>query len=174
MRPVGTFKQEVRDLSLEAFIKVYPGPFFVHSVTSGFLMPTDKTRGLTLDRLELDDELRKMRTGPVPADEAYNVFELAPKNPGDLRLSVGCSSACDIQINDKSVSTLHAYFERDPMGFLIQDNNSAAGTQVNDRILEPGSPAVLASGDRVTLGYVDLIFLESADLYRFIRRFFGL
>jgi len=174
MKPIGAYVDECRRSSIEEFCERNRHPFLLHSVLTGSLIPTNATRGVTLDRLVLGDDFSKARSRTARQEEAYSVFELLPRNPKDRRISVGCSSTCDIQINDKSVSTLHAYLEKKDDRYLIQDNNSAAGTQVNDEVLETGVEKEIASGDRLTLGFVDLVFVMPADFHQFIRRFFGL
>ncbi len=174
MNPIGAYIRDCRDLSEAQFCERYPHPFLLHSTVTGALVPTDMTRGVTLDRLVLGEEGGDRPGRKMRQEEAYEVFALEPRNPKDFRLSIGCSSTCDLQINDKSVSTLHAYVERRSEGYAILDNDSAAGTQVDDEVLEPGQSKTLASGDRVTLGYVDLTFLQPADFHRFVRKFFGL
>ena len=52
----------------------------------------------------------------------------------------------------------------------IRDNDSSAGTQISDKLLLAGKEKVLDASDRVSLGYVDLIFLPPAHFYQFLRR----
>lgn len=77
-----------------------------------------------------------------------------------------------MQINDSSISKIHAYFEVDGAKHLVWDNDSSAGTQKNDEILEPGRLQPLQSGDRVTFGMIDLTFLPADDFYRLVRQLY--
>jgi pSer/pThr/pTyr-binding forkhead associated (FHA) protein len=95
--------------------------------------------------------------------ESYHVGVVRSMSP---LVSVGFSSECDIQIQDPSVSRIHAYLSYTD-GWRIRDAGSAAGTLVND---EPPGDALLASGDRISLGQVDVLFLESKELFNLIHR----
>ncbi len=169
---IGAYVNVCKELTEEQFCERGPYPFLLHSTETGPIVPTDKTRGITIDRLVLSDDPKKRGLEKLSQKKAYTVFVLNPRNPKDNRVTVGCSSTCDVQINDESVSTLHAYLEREDTGYFIRDNESAAGTQVNDTLLDSGESRELSPGDRITLGLVDLMFLTPAKFYHFVRRFF--
>ncbi len=168
---IGAYAEVCKSLSEEEFCRRSPFPFLLHSAETGPLVPTDATRGVTIDRLVLDDPQQRGGLDRTQ-DASYTVFVLQPQDPGAKRLTVGCSSICDVQINDESVSKQHAAFARDQEGYSVQDLDSAAGTQVDDEVLEPGRAQRLQSGSRITLGLVDLVFLPPGDFYHFVRRFF--
>ena len=68
------------------------------------------------------------------------------------------SSKCDITLADSSVSRVHACLREDAHGdFWILDENSTHGTFVNDqRVTDTGRK--LASGDRIRVGRLQLVF----------------
>ena len=169
---IGAYVNVCRELTEDQFRERGPYPFLLHSLETGPLVPTDATRGVTIDRLVLSDDPKKRGLNKASQEDAYTVFVIQPRNPKDDRVTVGCSSTCDMQINDESVSTLHAYLEHKGAGYFIRDNDSAAGTEVNDELLDSGESRELSSGDRITLGLVDLMFLMPAEFYHFVRRFF--
>lgn len=171
MKPIGKYVDVCKEMTEEKFCKRCPHPFLLHSMLVEPMIPTDATRGITMDRLVLSDGGNRGEGAPSQ-EEAYTVFAVQPRNPRDDRITLGCSSTCDVQVNDTSISTLHATIERYGDRYLVRDNESAAGTQVNDEVLEPSKPRELEPGDRVTLGYVDLMFLRPAEFYQFVRRFF--
>lgn len=74
----------------------------------------------------------------------------------DVDLTVaGRSVACDIFLDDITVSRAHANFVRHGTQFSVQDAGSLNGTYVNrDRVAE----AVLVSGDEVQIGKYRLTF----------------
>ncbi len=171
MKPIGAYVEVCQKLTPEQFCEHKPHSVLLHTFVSGPLLPTDKTRGITVDRLVIGDNVGIRGGGESTQEEAYIVFELVPVNPQAMNISIGCSSTCDVQINDESVSTLHAYLEREGDEYRIRDNDSSAGTKVNGEDLGTGDSGFLASGDRVSLGYIDMTFLTPADFYQFVRRF---
>jgi hypothetical protein len=170
---LGAYRDICLQLTENQFCERGPHPFLVHSrALGGPMVPTAATQGETLDRLMLSGSPSRAEEGH-PLDTAFQVFALRPARPGAQALSLGCSSSCDVQVNDASISSLHAVLERQGERYLLSDQDSASGTLVNDDILAPGLPRELHSGDRITLGYVDLMFLLPGDFYHFVRRLLG-
>ena len=62
----------------------------------------------------------------------------------------------DAVLDHRSVSHRHARLTRREGRLCVEDLNSTNGTRVNGRRLEPFAPRVLAPGDAVALGDVDL------------------
>lgn len=75
----------------------------------------------------------------------------------DHQTSVGRRDACDIVINDTSISRRHAQFEKTSGRFWVVDLNSTNGTFVNGLPIEK---VELNDGDVITLGKTVLIFKE--------------
>lgn len=185
VRDVGAYVELVRDLDEQQFCSVHPYAVLVHATLSSALRPTEDTRGMTVERLVLDgpaepdaatlDGLMPRATrggGPAVPGGMYTVYGLASRDPGETTTTIGCSSRSDVQINDQSVSKLHARVVDHGDRYHVQDADSSTGTLVNDEPLEPNQWRRLAAGDRLTLGFVDLTFLPAADFYRFVRRLF--
>lgn len=149
--------------SLSDFLARYPHPFLVH--TGGKLESTDRgpTRGLTVDRIVIEG-----RPQPKIGDN-FVAGELRSRDDDNI-VTVGFSSTCDVVINDQSLSKQHAWFERTSNGnWRVWDNDSLAGTQVNDKPLKPGEPRMLATGDKLTFGYVEATFLTADAFHRLLR-----
>jgi pSer/pThr/pTyr-binding forkhead associated (FHA) protein len=157
----------------------------LHAAHTKALNPAENTGEMTLDRMVLrepdpepqadgaaDKSVRTISSPGISLGRLYTVFDLIATNPSATMITVGCSSECDVQVNDQSISKLHAVVEGSDESYFIRDNNSSSGTQVNDDLLEPDQPRELAAGDRVTLGFVDLTFLPATDFYQFVRRLF--
>lgn len=179
MKLLGAFVEASRRLSVEAFCQAYPHPVLLHSVLSGHLDPVEQRGDPTLHRLVIgptetpDATLERVPTASgsasserLPPGRMYTVYALA----GDGVLSIGCGPACHVQIDDRSISRAHACFRLDGELCKLWDNDSSTGTQINDQLLEPLVPHTLRSGDRVTLGVVELQFFPPADFYAFARR----
>ena len=66
------------------------------------------------------------------------------------------SALVDATLDHRSVSRRHARLTRRDGRLRVEDLNSTNGTRVNGRRLEPFAPRVLAPGDAVALGEVDL------------------
>ena len=198
MPVVREFLDLCRESTLEVFCQQKPGPFLLLDLTARRLAPPE-SNSPTIDRLLIGQELaaggppltshatsthvavrpRTERAAPG-LGEGFQVYELVPRGANSTprnstpRVSIGSDSGCDVPIRDVSISAVHALVERRGDTYLVRDNDSTAGTQVNDRTLEPGEARPLAAGDRVTLGFVDFTFLLPVELYRFVRRLYGL
>jgi FHA domain/Domain of unknown function (DUF1707) len=71
---------------------------------------------------------------------------------------VGRSNACDVRIDDPTVSRRHAELRRSPHGWLISDLGSLNGLRVNGlRVRE----APIGAGDVIEVGGVRLVFEPS-------------
>ena len=75
--------------------------------------------------------------------------------------TVGRHTDCDVQINDASVSRLHARLVVDAGGARVEDLGSKNGTKVRGATVS--EPASLASGDIVTFGVVEAEFLVESE-----------
>lgn len=107
---------------------------------------------------------------PVPAPApwgAATVFPPLPAAPFDGSGLERCAAPggfvlgrdgalVDATLDHRSVSRRHARLTRRDGRLRVEDLNSTNGTRVNGRRLEPFAPRVLAPGDAVALGEVDL------------------
>ena len=151
LEPIESFAPSAK-LRREHFVSTHPHPFLVHA--SGELTKLDPSHrdDLTTDRLMVE--------APRAALQASML--VAPVVSRDIdadRVTIGVAAACDIVLDDASVSKRHAYFAERGGVWVLVDADSSAGTQVNNQPLTPGTPHELVSGDRITLGYVELTFL---------------
>jgi pSer/pThr/pTyr-binding forkhead associated (FHA) protein len=156
---------EAARASLEEFLQRHPYPFLVHSGGSLKDVDRSKTRGLTVDRIIVENPSQR----PPKVSDNFFAGELRSRE-GDNVITVGFSSTCDVVISDQSLSKQHAWFELTSNGnWRVWDNDSLAGTQVNEKPIKPGEPKILATGDKITFGYVDVTFLTADAFHRLLR-----
>jgi len=91
-------------------------------------------------------------------------------NPFPMGITVGRVETNDIVIDQPSVSRFHAWLQQDPRtgSWEMRDADSKNGTFVNERRVAAKDRKVLASGDRVRLGDVELRFLLPAELFAWL------
>ena len=156
----------VAELKREHFVGTHPHPFLVHA--SGELTKIDPSRrdDLTTDRLMVEKPRQALQQGIL-------VAPVVGKDIDVDRVTIGVATGCDIVLDDASVSKRHAYFTEANGGWRITDADSSAGTQVNNQPLAPGVPCELVSGDRITLGYVELTFLAPLGFYELVHGLFA-
>lgn len=70
-------------------------------------------------------------------------------------LQIGRDAACDIQINDDTVSNHHARLIYKNKQWWIEDLLSTNGTFLNDERIE--TPTILISGDELRVGNITLL-----------------
>lgn len=184
MYAIGEFVDECRGLTAEQYCARAPYPVLLHSASSPPLDPAPDVTGGTLDRMMIvqpdttpaDDPQQRSKTPTrelraISPRTMYMVFPVEPRR-GRARISVGCSPRCDVRINDRSLSKFHAHVELREGRYFIADNDSSSGTQINDRLLPPGQLAEIRSGDRVSLGFVELTLLGPREFFELVRRLF--
>jgi hypothetical protein len=165
VKPLAVWQPDAKRFTEPQFCAAYPHPFLVYCVKAGALRPVDRTHGLTIDRAVVAPTPNKDLSSAL---DDYVALPVRSSSSGrSSEITLGCSHHCDLQINDVSVSKLHAYMAEDRTGWHIRDAASLTGTRVND--LEPGVEP-LGSGDRISVGLIDLIFLMPAEVYNLIRR----
>lgn len=174
MMPIGAYVNICNSLTREEFRKHHPHPVLLHEAAAP-LQPAGNTESVTIDRL-IDRPFpgpHAARPGAFSADLLYTVYALTPpRGATSGRLTIGCSSRCELQINDESLSKEHALFEARRGGYFLCDNDSASGTQVDDQPLDVLQWVELSPGARIALGNVSLTFLPADDFYRLVRRLF--
>ena len=114
--------------------------------------------------------------GEVEAGELCDASDLGGATCASLNLGdgeLGCDSECDICITDESVSRQHAWLDRRGSDYFLEDNNSTIATYLNGRRIVPGEVCRLMPSDELTFGTVDLIFLDAAAFFHFVRTLFA-
>ncbi|MDT5348481.1 MAG: transport system ATP-binding/permease protein [Mycobacterium sp.] len=103
------------------------------------------------------DSRRQAGQDPEVQTKRLRVLGRGSRPPVAGAAKIGRAIDNDIVINDVLASRYHAYLAPTQLGTEIRDANSANGTFVNG--IRVGS-AMLAEGDVVTIGNVDLVFSE--------------
>jgi len=165
-----SYVEVCRELTAAQFCERHEAPFLLLSIiTGGPMTPVAGSRAPTVDRLVIGDAAIPEGgfTGP---EDWYMVAELRPRDETADRISIGCSERCDVVIDDTSVSRLHAWVGRAPHGDYIEDADSSLGTAVNSTPLAASDSVRLQSGDRVSLGTVELTYMPPAEFHTFVLR----
>lgn len=165
LRPIESFSADGK-LRREHFVATHPHPFLVHA--SGELTKLDPSRRdeLTTDRLMVEAPRAAL-------SQAMLVAAVLARDVDAGRVTIGVATSCDIVLDDASVSKRHAYFAEKGGTWQITDADSSAGTLVNSHPLAPGAPRELVSGDRITLGYVELTFLSPESFHDLVHGLFA-
>jgi hypothetical protein len=77
------------------------------------------------------------------------------------RVTIGRGAENDVVLNDAGVSRTHARIERQVAGWMLLDNGSANGTELNGATI--GKPSHLRAGDRIGVGPVTFEFSAEMD-----------
>lgn len=167
MKPLAAWSYDANQLDEMAYCAKHPYPLLVH-VAGGYALHAVEKGHLTMDRAILSPA-KKRDLAPLAIDD-YSAVAVKQTVGKFVELTVGCDrKICDVLINDISVSRVHAHMLNDRHGnWYINDASSTTGTFVNDKDTVPSQ--VLVSGDRITLGMVDLTFYLPSQAYALIHR----
>lgn len=174
MAHLDEFLAPVRQLSRDAFATQHAMPFLVVARDKPSAEPewSFKTQTVSSARASLallNDE------GFMLAPEVSNYEVIAvvktQSNPWRDRVSLGRARNNDIVLLDGSVSKLHAHFTLESSGSVtITDAGSRNGTKVNKRRLNNGEPTLLKSGDSVSVGRIEMVFLNAEGFHDFVTK----
>ncbi|MCA1827356.1 MAG: FHA domain-containing protein [Myxococcales bacterium] len=76
-------------------------------------------------------------------------------------VTIGRGAENDVVLNDAGVSRMHARIERQGVAWMLLDNGSANGTELNGAVLQ--KPMSLRAGDRIGVGPVTFEFFSESD-----------
>jgi pSer/pThr/pTyr-binding forkhead associated (FHA) protein len=79
----------------------------------------------------------------------------------DRNLSLGRTSDNDIALDDPFLSKKHAMFTVRESKVYLEDLNSRNGTFLNGSRLNKGADALLADGDKISMGNVEFLFIKA-------------
>jgi len=108
---------------------------------------------------ERREHLKKIPSGPVEPVKLPRAVVRARNRtypvPQDAELSFGTKRGVSVPIMSRGVSRQHAKIRPEPRGYVLYDLMSDTGTFVGDQRIES---KVLADGDRVRIGPVEILF----------------
>jgi hypothetical protein len=107
---------------------------------------------------------------PTPALVASEGLALAialePARAGAMQVTLGRGHACDVELDDGTLSQLHCVFLKSADGWRVEDIGSTNGTWVDGTRLAKSQPVPLADGARIQAAQVLLTFHDSTGLWR--------
>ena len=179
MKPIGDFADLFFRQELGDYLHDNPPAVLIHDAMGGSFKPASGDNKDTIARFDVGfdaggDEPSERAHTPVPREVAFMAIQLVSQHdPENRQMIVGRTAACDIQIDDVTVSRRHAVIERRGEDYLIRDLGSTVSTSINGQLLEPGKDHRLSPGERVSFGTVDFTFLDAAAFYLFVRSYLG-
>ncbi len=164
----------VRQSSRQAFAEAHPHPFLLRRADGDKSEEqwSFKTQTLSTTQANVARMLTAEGLTLSPEVSRYELFRVTKtqSNPWRDRISVGRARNNDIVIIDNSVSKLHAHFIVEPHGISVMDAGSRNGTSVGAEKLSSGQGRALQSGEVVTFGRVEMLFLDAPGIYDFVSR----
>lgn len=178
-----------KSLTAEAFVQRYNHPFLFgrEVLEEEFRFSTLVTDESSVDvpkALQAASNSANTETSPigVPAPPGVggagtDVFRIrhwviVVKKPAAApvqdRIFLGRSETNDICVPHKTVSKLHAYFQRDPTlstKWQIVDTGSANGTKHNGMRIPPRAKATIVDGDTICFGRCVFQWMTARSLY---------
>jgi len=93
-------------------------------------------------------------------------------SPYTDRITVGRTANCDVVLNEKSVSKLHALFwpAADFDHWAVSDARSANGSWLNEKRLAPLDRMPIRPGDLLRFGELEVKFIDPTILYEMLVR----
>ena len=149
--PPEDLRREVNGTDRDQFIAAHPGLYLLldpRSVSEAF---GSATYAAYLEEEEVQ-----------PAARAKGIT--AHPISGKDKLNVGRAKECDIQINDGSISKVHACFVVQP-AFQLIDLGSQNGTYVDGKALVPHQAREVKAGMSVRFGVLPVDLVDGARLY---------
>ncbi len=105
------------------------------------------------------------KTAVVSEDLALAIA-LEPARSGATQVTLGRGHACDVELEEGTLSQLHCVFLKSPEGWQVEDLGSTNGTWVDGTRLANRQPVAVADGTRIQAAQVLLTFHDSLGLWR--------
>jgi len=170
-RGIGIFElvSDAKQMTSEAFEAKHGSYFLIRTLDDGSLSPAASPFMRTSTTAIVHPGEMGKQKARLENPEASYVYSVRPRVPGHA-VTIGRTDACDVHIDDKSLSKEHAeLFVRSDGSLAIIDRNSSNGTYVGNIRLEPGLPTAVQFGKTITFGGVRLTYMPVRQLIDFIR-----
>jgi hypothetical protein len=154
----------VRSMTPEAFAVRYQHPFLFgrEVLEEEFQFSTLVTDEKGMSEVQRDStDVFRIRHWVIAVKKA-------PEAPAQDRVFMGRSETNDICVPHKTVSKLHAYFQRDALPTLrwsVVDTGSSNGTRHNGLKLPPRAKVQILDGDTVVFGRCVFQWMTARTLY---------
>jgi hypothetical protein len=143
---------DLRDAA--AFARAYPHPWLLReSRTQHPVNPTGATVRMP---------------APVAAvrEDVGLAIALEPSRAGETRVTLGRGHACDVDLEEGTLSQLHCAFMHTDDGWRIEDLGSTNGTWVDGVRIAARQPVPITDGQRIQTALIHFTFHDSAGLWR--------
>lgn len=176
-KTVHDYVTTVKSMTAEAFATRYPHPFLFgrEVLEEEFRFSTVVTDEKFLS------EVPREGTAPssTPGTDVFRIrhwvisVRKAAEAPSQDRVFLGRSETNDICVPHKTVSKLHAYFQRDPqpLKWSVVDTGSANGTKHNGLRVPPRAKVAILDGDTVVFGRCVFQWMSARSLYERVLTF---
>jgi hypothetical protein len=102
----------------------------------------------------------------VASDGLALAIALEPARAGATQVTLGRGHACDVELEDATLSQLHCVFLKSKDGWSVEDLGSTNGTWVDGSRLLTRQAVSVADGVRIQAAQVLLTFHDSSGLWR--------
>ncbi len=188
MKPVENILAKIEGMTLDEFLAEHPAPVLVVTrIIGGRLSRSPResggrrTTGRTVrlrpsTLVHIDPELINdpqdddiLITRPLQR-QMFVPVQKSPESAPNAPIAVGRFAACDVVINDYTISKKHACITIDPLRghFRVMDVGSTNGSAVGENPLEPGQAVAVMSGQTLTFGRLIFKIFSAADFYAFL------
>src|SRR5512133_2100135 len=169
MEELRNYLATARTTTLEEFVARFDALFLIKRPSkrsSAGLVPSTISYATQLTRFEGDPYANEWRIVPV---------KKRPGNPYPDRISIGRALNCDVVLRLPTVSKVHAHILIEgPSSFSLRANEASNSTFVNGRKLEAKASSKIQIGDEISLGALDLEFVDAKTLYRILKSEVGI
>ncbi|MHC5036912.1 MAG: FHA domain-containing protein [Planctomycetota bacterium] len=165
------FLEMCKGIPQERFLKAFPAPLLLLDLKGGLPAPPDffsYARTSTADRDTLGFQAKEKET---PLDVYVASLVKSKRNKFYDKITVGRAATNDVVIPHKSVSKLHAFFQKSrSTGELeVWDAQSRFGTEVEGKTIPTGESVPMRSGMNILIARcIQATFFSPKDLYTYM------
>lgn len=158
------------ECGLQEFTDVIDSPYLVATGTlAGKLEPGMVTKDTGFLQIDSGHPSHSPSGKNPLAGQVISVKKSMRDDPG--RIYVGRAASNDLVIDDRSISSRHAWFERQGEAVLVADAGSRNGTFVNLEKIAKGAAQAVKDEDVVTFGRISFQFFNAVALYYALKAF---
>ncbi len=137
-----------------AFARAYPHPWLLRESKARSPSPS------------LGATLLMPPSAVVSNDGLALAIALEPSRTGATQVTLGRGHACDVELEDGTLSQLHCVFQKAEDGWTVEDVGSTNGTWVDGNRLKTRQAVSVVDGARIQVAQLLLTFHDSSGLWR--------